>query len=62
VGPGHPFLTKELDEQGARQRRTLRLIPDWVIQRVKTESTTNTLDRAVGSLRGVRVRAELGYG
>jgi hypothetical protein len=35
---GRPFLTKELVEQRARQRRTLREIPDSVIQRVRTAS------------------------
>ncbi len=28
---GHPYLTRELDEQRAEQRRALRSIPDWLV-------------------------------
>ncbi|MBV8980883.1 MAG: hypothetical protein JO086_08280 [Acidimicrobiia bacterium] len=31
---GHPFLTKELDALRQQQRRVLRTVPEWVIDRV----------------------------
>lgn len=31
---GHPWLTKDLDEDRAKQRRWLRDVPDWLIRNV----------------------------
>jgi hypothetical protein len=42
--PSHPFLTSELDERRARQRRIFRLIPDWIIEKAETDSTPGPLD------------------
>jgi hypothetical protein len=41
--PGHPFQTSELDAQRVRQRRAFRFIRDWIIKKVKTDSTPGPL-------------------
>jgi hypothetical protein len=39
---GHPFETRSLDEQRARQRLMLRMIPDWIMTRLApSEATAN---------------------
>jgi hypothetical protein len=32
MSPGHPYLTKQLAEKRAEQRRSLRCIPDWIVE------------------------------
>jgi hypothetical protein len=54
--PGHPFLTSELDDQRARQRRAFRLIPDWIIEKTETDSMPGPLDTPDAALIETELR------